>query len=75
MVVGGHGPVTNRAGLQRQRDYFDRLREAAGAAIRAGRTRAEVVALKPAALRDLEWPELQAQTLGVIHDELTAAKR
>ena len=73
-VVAGHGPTTNRAGLQRQRDYFDRLRETAGAAIREGRTRAEVVAMKPAAVGELAWPELLGMTLGVIHDELTAKR-
>ena len=73
-VVAGHGPVTDRAGLQRQRDYFDRLREAANTAIKAGKTRAEVTALKPAAVANLEWPELLADTLGVIHDELTAKR-
>ena len=73
-VVAGHGPTTNRAGLQRQRDYFDRLREAANAAIRQGRTRAEVVALKPATVGELAWPELQGMTLGVIYDELTAKR-
>jgi glyoxylase-like metal-dependent hydrolase (beta-lactamase superfamily II) len=70
-VVAGHGPVTDRAGLQRQRDYFNRLREAAGAAIKEGKTRAEVAALKPAAVANLEWPALLADTLGVIYDELT----
>ena len=73
-VIAGHGPTTNRAGLQRQRDYFDRLREAANAAIRQGRTRAEVVALKPAAVGELAWPELQGMTLGVIYDELTVKR-
>ena len=73
-VVAGHGPTTDRAGLQRQRDYFDRLRETAGAAIREGRTRAEVVALRPAALGELAWPELLGMTLGVVYDELTAKK-
>ena len=71
-VVAGHGPTTDRAGLQRQRDYFARLREAASAAIREGRTRAEVVALKPAAVAGLAWPELLGMTLGVVYDELTA---
>ena len=73
-VIAGHGPVTDRAGLQRQRDYFDRLREAANAAIRQGRTRAEVVALRPAAVGNLAWPELLGMTLGVVYDELTAKK-
>ena len=69
-VVAGHGPVTDRAGLQRQRDYFDRLRETVGAAIRGGKTRAEVVASRPAEVADLGWPALLADTLGVVYDEL-----
>jgi len=73
-VIAGHGPVTDRAGLQRQRDYFDRLRDAASAAIREGKTRAEVAALKPAQVAALEWPALLADTLGVIYDELTAKR-
>jgi glyoxylase-like metal-dependent hydrolase (beta-lactamase superfamily II) len=70
-VIAGHGPVTDRAGLQRQRDYFNQLREAASAAIKQGKTRAEVTALKPAAVANLAWPELLVETLGVIYDELT----
>ena len=73
-VIAGHGPVTDRAGLQRQRDYFDGLRELAGAAIRQGKTRAEVMALKPAPVAKLEWPELLTDTLGVVYDELTAKR-
>lgn len=52
IVVGGHGPVTDRA----------------------GRTRADVIALRTAAVADLAWPELLGQTLGVIYDELTAKR-
>ena len=74
VVVAGHGATTNRAGLQRQRDYFARLREVVGTAIREGRTRAEVVALRPAALSGLAWPELLGMTLGVVYDEMTAKR-
>ena len=73
-VIAGHGAVTDRVGLQRQRDYFDRLREAAGKAIKDGKTRVEVAALKPAAVANLEWPELLTDTLGVIYDELTGKR-
>ena len=73
-VIAGHGPVTDRGGLQRQRDYFDRLREAATAAIKEGKSRAEVTALKPAAVANLEWPALLADTLGVIYDELSVKR-
>ncbi|HKH91379.1 MAG TPA: MBL fold metallo-hydrolase [Gemmatimonadaceae bacterium] len=73
-VVAGHGPATDLAGLQRQRDYFDRLRDAVGAAIKEGRTRAEVVALRPAAVANLGWPGQLPDTLGVVYDELTAKR-
>ena len=73
-VVAGHGPVTDRAGLQRQRDYFDRLREAVGAAIREGRTREEVVKLRLAAVEGFAWPEILAMTLGVVYDEVAGKK-
>ena len=73
-VIAGHGPTTDRAGLQRQRDYFHHLREAVGAAIREGRPRADVVALKPAAVVGLGWPDLLPDTLGVVYDELTAKR-
>ena len=73
-VIAGHGAVTDRAGLQRQRDYFERMREAVGAAIREGRPRAEVVTLRPAGIGDLVWAEMMPQTIGVVYDEL-AGKR
>ena len=73
-VVAGHGPVTDRAGLQRQRDYFNQVRDAVSGAIREGKTRAEVVALKPRQVADLAWPELLLHSLGVIHDELTTKR-
>jgi glyoxylase-like metal-dependent hydrolase (beta-lactamase superfamily II) len=72
-VIAGHGPVTDRTGLQRQRDYFDRLRDAVSAAMRDGKPRTEVITLKPAGIGELEWPALLAETLGVIYDEM--AKR
>jgi cyclase len=70
-VVAGHGPVTDRAGLQRQRDYFNRLREIVAAAVRDGKARSDVVALTPPEFANLAWPALLADTLGVIYDELT----
>jgi len=73
-VVAGHGAVTDRAGLQRQRDYFDRLRDAVGAAIRDGRSRDEITKLRPAAVAGFAWPEILAMTLGVVYDEISRKK-
>jgi cyclase len=70
IVVAGHGPTTDRAGLQRQRDYFNRLRDVVRGAMREGRTRAEIVALKPAGFAQFTWPELLTENLGVLYDEL-----
>ena len=69
VVVAGHGPTTDRAGLQRQRDYFNRLRDVVASAKREGKSRTDVVALKPAPFADLAWPGLLADTLGVLYDE------
>lgn len=68
-VIPGHGDITNRAGLQRQWDYFEQTRDAVTAAVREGRTREQVLALTPAAIADV--PGSPQRTLGVIYDEVT----
>lgn len=70
-VVGGHGPVTDRTGLQRQRNYFDAMRAVVTDGIREGKTRAEVVALRPGAVAGYGFESLLGMTLGVLYDEVT----
>ncbi|HKG93393.1 MAG TPA: MBL fold metallo-hydrolase [Gemmatimonadaceae bacterium] len=70
VVIPGHGPLTDRTGLEAQSRYFDRLREVVGAAMREGRTRDEIKALKPAGLASLGFPEQLPDNLGIVYDEM-----
>lgn len=70
VVIPGHGPLTDRAGLASQRRYFDRLHEIVGAAVREGRTRDEIKALKPAEFASLGFPDALAENLGIVYDEM-----
>jgi glyoxylase-like metal-dependent hydrolase (beta-lactamase superfamily II) len=71
VVIPGHGEITTRAGLQRQLDYFDQLREAVTAAVRQGMTREQVMELRPATLSDITGN--LARNLGVMYDEVRGA--
>lgn len=69
VVVPGHGDITDRAGLQRQWDYFEQLREAVSAGIAEGLDREGVMELRPEPLADVEGDP--SRNLGVVFDELT----
>lgn len=71
VVIPGHGEITDRAGLQRQYDYFSQLRDAVAAAIRDGMSKDEVTELRPDALSDIGGSP--ARNLGVVYDELTGS--
>jgi glyoxylase-like metal-dependent hydrolase (beta-lactamase superfamily II) len=68
VVIPGHGEISNRAGLQRQLDYFDQLRDAVTAAVRQGMTKEQVMELRPEALSDITGN--LARNLGVMYDEV-----
>lgn len=69
VVIPGHGEITDRAGLQRQWDYFEGMRASVTAAVAEGRTREEVMALTPSVFEGLGDG---ARNLGVVYDEVTA---
>ena len=54
-VVPGHGPLGDRAALQRFRDMLATVRERVTPLVRAGRTLEEIVAAKPLADLDETW--------------------
>jgi glyoxylase-like metal-dependent hydrolase (beta-lactamase superfamily II) len=68
VVIPGHGEITNRAGLQRQWDYFEQMRDAVAQAVRQGMTKEQVMELRPATLADVMGNP--ARNLGVVFDEL-----
>jgi glyoxylase-like metal-dependent hydrolase (beta-lactamase superfamily II) len=71
VVIPGHGSVGTPALLQRQYDYFSQLRDAVSAAIREGKTKEEVTALRPAAVADIMGNP--SRNLGVVYDEVKGA--
>jgi glyoxylase-like metal-dependent hydrolase (beta-lactamase superfamily II) len=68
VVIPGHGEITNRAGLQRQYDYFEQMRDAVTQAVRQGMTKEQVMELRPAAVSDITGN--LARNLGVFYDEV-----
>ncbi|MFQ5888619.1 MAG: MBL fold metallo-hydrolase [Gemmatimonadota bacterium] len=73
VVVPGHGEITDRRGLRRQSEYFDRLRELVGEAMGEGRSREEITELRPAWTERYGHEELRSHALGVVYDELSAS--
>jgi glyoxylase-like metal-dependent hydrolase (beta-lactamase superfamily II) len=68
-VVPGHGELTDVAGLRGQIEYFEKMREFIGAAIKEGKSRDEVVKLPvPEAYANYGSSE---RTVGAIFDELS----
>lgn len=70
IVVPGHGEVTNKAALTKQIEYFDQMREIVRTAIKDGKSREEVTAMKPDQFKDygLDW--IRPITLGGMYDEV-----
>lgn len=73
IVVPGHGELTNVDGLRGQIEYFERCREAIGAAIKAGKTRAEAVAAAPERFRSYGNERFRERAMAAIYEELKAA--
>ena len=77
-VIPGHGPVATRAELQAYDDMLVAVRASVAAGIRAGRTKAQVVAARPTA----RFTEVAIDGfikpddfVGGIYDELRSARR
>jgi glyoxylase-like metal-dependent hydrolase (beta-lactamase superfamily II) len=73
VVIPGHGEITNRAGLQRQYDYFEQMRDAVTRAVAQGMTKEQVMELRPAAVSDITGN--LARNLGVFYDEVRGIDR
>ncbi len=74
IVIPGHGEVTDRTGVQRQIEFFQRAREAAKKAIDAGTSRDDF-ANGPFEFGDTyEFQRLKPRALGAIFDEISEGK-
>jgi glyoxylase-like metal-dependent hydrolase (beta-lactamase superfamily II) len=69
VVIPGHGDVTDRAGLQRQWDYFEGMRDAVMTAKAAGMTKEAVMELTPPVFEGLGGNG--GRGLGVVYDEVS----
>jgi cyclase len=77
MIVPGHGPLGDRAGLQAHRDLLRTARDRIAALKAAGKTKEQAAAAKPTA----EWDAVYGQGfikpdkfIGFVYDSLPAAK-
>ena len=76
-IIPGHGPLSDRAGLQRYREMLAAVRERVAAGIARGRSADQVVASQPTAEYDAEWgggfmtPE---QFVRIVYASLAAAR-
>lgn len=69
--IPGHGPVSDKAGLQRMADYLTDLRRIVQDAIAVGQTLEQVRKLPlPAAWKDMKWAESFPQNLEAVYNEL-----
>jgi cyclase len=72
-IIPGHGPVTDRAGLQAWRDMLVAIRDSVAKLVAAGKTLEQVQAAKPTQAWDAQWgqqfikPEI---LVGVVYREL-----
>jgi glyoxylase-like metal-dependent hydrolase (beta-lactamase superfamily II) len=72
VVIPGHGPITDRGGLQGQGRYFDQIREVVHGAMRGGMSREEIIELEPSVLAELGTGSGLARNLGTVYDELAS---
>ncbi len=75
IVVPGHGPVTDIAGIQKQIDYFERLREAVNAELDKGTEREAVIEMTFPFMEGLGFEQIRPITIGVAYDEYKAKRR
>lgn len=69
-VVPGHGPVTDKAGLKKQRAYFATLRDIVTKAKKRGKSRDEITGLSDPRIDGLDFERMKPQNLGIVYDEL-----
>ncbi|WHI45648.1 MBL fold metallo-hydrolase [Microbulbifer sp. VAAF005] len=73
-IIPGHGPLSNRAELQQQRNILAGLRDKVKAMVDEGKTRQEVISAKPTAEFDSQYgqgfmtPDIWT---GIVYDSLT----
>ncbi|HRQ71894.1 MAG TPA: MBL fold metallo-hydrolase [Phycisphaerales bacterium] len=73
MVVPGHGALTDAGGLRRQAEYLERLWDEVSKAVREGRERAEVEAMRWEFMDGYGYEQVRARAIGAVYEEVRAA--
>ncbi|MFA6044601.1 MAG: MBL fold metallo-hydrolase [Phycisphaerales bacterium] len=73
VVIPGHGEITNVGGLLNQVHYFEFARTLIEKEFKAGKTRDDIIALKPAEFAKLEGGGIQGLAFGAIFEEFKRA--
>jgi hypothetical protein len=76
-VIPGHGPVTDRAGLQGWRDMLAAIKDKVAKAAAGGKTLEQVQAAKPTAEWDAKWGQVfiqPDQIVGAVYRGLQPGK-
>lgn len=72
IVVGGHGDVADAAAIKTQIAYFDKLREFVEQAMKEGKTRGEIGAMRMPGFGGYGLDQLASSGLLAMHDRLKA---
>ena len=72
-VVPGHGPLTDRAGLQAQKRYLDALWDHVAKETRSGKPKDDITAMTWDFMDGLGFEQVRARAIGAVYDEVLAA--
>ncbi|MCW5776859.1 MAG: MBL fold metallo-hydrolase [Phycisphaeraceae bacterium] len=73
-VVPGHGDLTDIGGLGKQLTYLERLWEEVSKAVREGRERAEVEAMRWDFMDGYGYEQVRARAIAAVYEEVRAAR-
>ncbi len=74
VVIPGHGELTDVEGLKGQVAFLERVRAVVGEAIKAGKSKEEVLKMEPAEFAERGMKQMRERTLGAVYDELAKAE-
>jgi cyclase len=75
IVIPGHGEITEKSALERQYDFFNQMRDVVSKAVRAEKTKEEVMKIEPEQYADYQLQFIRPIALGAMYDELQEDSR
>jgi cyclase len=71
IVIPGHGEIADKTALPKQIEYFDQLRDIVENAIKEGKSKETIAAMKPEAFNGRGFEQLQGMALSAMYDEVS----